>query len=1029
MQSYDVELDLTDGAGRPGRGHLPHDDGRPLRLRRAGRGDLHRPDRAGRRTRSCSTAQPLDVAAAFDGNRIALDRPGRRQRAAWSSPTAPTCAPARACTASSTRSTARSTSTRSSRPSTPTACTPASTSPTSRRRSASTVQAPARLGRSSATARSSERPADGEPGTWTLRRRRRGCRPTSPRWSPGRTHSVHDEHDGIPLGIYCRASLAAAPRPRRALHRHQAGLRLLPPGVRLPLPVRQVRPAVRAGVQRRRDGERRRASRSSRTTSSAPRSPTRRTSGAPRRSCTRWRTCGSATSSPCAGGTTCGSTSASRPTCRCCAQVEATRFTGGWTTFANTEKTWAYRQDQLPSTHPIAADILDIEAVKVNFDGITYAKGASVLKQLVAWVGQDAFLPALRDLLRARTRTATPRCADLLGALERASGRDLSDWSAEWLETAGRQHAAAGRSRPTRDGAFTSFAVAAGGAGRSGRRCARTASRSASTTSSTASWSAPRREELDVVGAKHRGAGAGRRAPARPRAAQRRRPDLRQDPPRRALAARRSSTHVGDFADSLPRALCWAAAWDMTRDAEMPARDYVATGARRHRRRDRHRRRAVAAAPGAVGARRCTPTRPGRRPAGRSWPTRRSTPLRAAEPGSDLQLAWARALGAVGPLRRAAGPAARPARRHAPRCPGSPSTPSCAGTCCSGSSPLGVAGDAEIDAELERDRDRRRRAARRDRPGRCGRPREAKAEAWRLAVEDESMPNAVQSAVIGGFAQPEQLELLRAVRRAVLRRRRPGLGDAHRRDRAERRRRALPGAARRPGRRRAHRRLPGRARRASRRCAGCCSRAATASSARCAPASGTPPPADAARGRRPRRVAARADGAASLRPARVALAARTAASGGCGAVGGVGAVAAAARRSAALRRRRRARLAPAGGVGDLADGVDDAAGQVAAAEGAGHRQHGEGADAVGHAAAHGRAGDDLDPALAGGDDDAARRWRCARRARRAAARAPARNCAEVVERRGRRRARRRRGRSRARAVSTAVLDALLLTRG
>ena len=104
-----------------------------------------------------------------------------------------------------------------------------------------------------------------------------------------------------------------APRRRRAVHRHQAGLRLLPRGLRLPVPVRQVRPALRAGVQRRRDGERRR-----RDVPRGLRLPLqghrrRPTSAAPRRCCTRWRTCGSATSSRCAGGTTSGSTRASRP--------------------------------------------------------------------------------------------------------------------------------------------------------------------------------------------------------------------------------------------------------------------------------------------------------------------------------------------------------------------------------------------------------------------------------------------------------------------------------------------------------------------------------------------------------------------------------------------------------------------------------------------------------------------------------------------------------------------------------------------
>ena len=118
------------------------------------------------------------------------------------------------------------------------------------------------------------------------------------------------------------------------------------------------------------------------------------------------------------------------------AQVAATRWKNGWTTFANAEKTWAYRQDQLPTTHPIVADASDMEAVKTNFDGITYAKGASVLKQLVEWVGQDEFLTGLRSYFRAHEYGNTT-LRDLLEALEVASGRNLAAWSKEWLETTG----------------------------------------------------------------------------------------------------------------------------------------------------------------------------------------------------------------------------------------------------------------------------------------------------------------------------------------------------------------------------------------------------------------------------------------------------------------------------------------------------------------------------------------------------------------------------------------------------------------
>ena len=99
-------------------------------------------------------------------------------------------------------------------------------------------------------------------------------------------------------------------------------------------------------------------------------------------------------------------------------QSEATEYTTAWTTFANTEKAWAYAQDQLPSTHPIAADIPDVAAVEVNFDGITYAKGASVLKQLVAYVGRDEFLAGVRDYFR-KHEFGNTTLADLLGPLSR----------------------------------------------------------------------------------------------------------------------------------------------------------------------------------------------------------------------------------------------------------------------------------------------------------------------------------------------------------------------------------------------------------------------------------------------------------------------------------------------------------------------------------------------------------------------------------------------------------------------------------
>ncbi len=107
-----------------------------------------------------------------------------------------------------------------------------------------------------------------------------------------------------------------------------------------------------------------------------------------------------------------------------------------WVLFANKRKAWAYIQDQLPSTHPIVADIRDLEAAKQNFDGITYAKGASVLKQLVAFVGFEAFMAGSRRYFREHAYGNTS-LKDLLDVLSAASGRDLTEWARQWLQTSG----------------------------------------------------------------------------------------------------------------------------------------------------------------------------------------------------------------------------------------------------------------------------------------------------------------------------------------------------------------------------------------------------------------------------------------------------------------------------------------------------------------------------------------------------------------------------------------------------------------
>jgi aminopeptidase N len=264
-------------------------------------------------------------------------------------------------------------------------------------------------------------------------------------------------------------------------------------------------------------------------------------------------------------------------------QAEATEFKEAWTTFANVEKSWAYRQDQLPSTHPVAADIPDLAAVEVNFDGITYAKGASVLKQLVAYVGLEEFLSGLRDYFRDHA-FANATFGDLLGALEKASGRDLSGWGQQWLKTTGLNTL-----RPDFDldaeGRFTRFAIAQSGAqpGAGETRVHRlavgiydddVAGAAGPATSGRVKLVRTHREELDVEGSATDvpalvGVSRGKLILVND-------DDLtycslRLDPESLQTAL----TRIADIADPLPRTLAWSAAWEMTREAELRARDFV----------------------------------------------------------------------------------------------------------------------------------------------------------------------------------------------------------------------------------------------------------------------------------------------------------------------------------------------------------------------------------------------------------------------------------------------------------------------
>ena len=253
------------------------------------------------------------------------------------------------------------------------------------------------------------------------------------------------------------------------------------------------------------------------------------------------------------------------------ATAEATEWTHAWATFQAMEKSWAYRQDQLPSTHPIVATINDLEDVQVNFDGITYAKGGSVLKQLVAWVGREAFFTGVTNYFKANA-WKNAELNDLLRELEKTSGRELTSWSALWLETAG-----VNTLKPEIDtddnGVITRFdIVQTAAADYPTIRPHRLAVGFYSTQGSY--LERVHRVELDVDG--ERTSVDELIGQQRPELVLVNDDDLAYAKVR--LDAQSLDTAIARLAqisDPLARALVWGSAWDATRDAEMAPSDYV----------------------------------------------------------------------------------------------------------------------------------------------------------------------------------------------------------------------------------------------------------------------------------------------------------------------------------------------------------------------------------------------------------------------------------------------------------------------
>ena len=438
------------------------------------------------------------------------------------------------------------------------------------------------------------------------------------------------------------------------------------------------------------------------------------------------------------------------------AQNSATEYTNAWTTFANVEKSWAYVQDQLPSTHPIAADMVDLAAVEVNFDGITYAKGASVLKQLAAYVGFEEFLEGLGSYFRAFA-FSNASLADLMKHLTDASGRDLSDWTSQWLQTTGINPLHA-EFTVAPDGTYSSFELVQGGA-EPGAGELRTHRLAVGIYDDDASGKLARthRVELDVTGARTAvpdlvGVRHGSLVLANDDDLTYCKLSLDQDSLATAIA------RIGDIADSLPRTLVWSAVWEMTRDAKMRARDFVELALSGLHGEDQIGvvQRVLSQVHLAIGAY-----------ADPSWAAQTGWPrftaavldlATSAAPGSDVQLAAVQALCGAS-LSADQLQIIQGWRDESAPLAGLTVDADLRWTLLNALVAHGAAGAADIEAASTVDAtasgERRAMTAKALLPDAT-----SKAAIWERLIEDDGMANALQDAAIGGFSHPAQRDLL-----------------------------------------------------------------------------------------------------------------------------------------------------------------------------------------------------------------------------------------------------------------------------
>jgi aminopeptidase N len=437
------------------------------------------------------------------------------------------------------------------------------------------------------------------------------------------------------------------------------------------------------------------------------------------------------------------------------ASAEATRFTGAWTTFCGGAKTWGYAQDQLPSTHPIAADVATLSEAEANFDGISYAKGAAVLKQLMAYLGRDSFFAGIGSYL-AEHEWGNATLADLLKSLEASSGRSLAEWSEAWLETAGPNTLRPAFSVDD-EGRFAEFAVlqeapAAHPALRPHHIAIGLYSRD-----DDGRLVRTERVEADIAGPRT----------TVPALAGLARPDLillNDDDLTYAIirfddrSLRALTESIGRFADGLARTICWSAVMDMASEAELSVPAFVAVLVS-----GMGDEPAVAVLQNVLAAAERLMTvsaDPAWVPAGKGQLAAEGLrQLAAAEPASDHQLAWAQLLGWTATTQQQLDFVAGLLEGNV-SVPGLSVDTELRWSLLGRLAVAGRAGDAEIDAELARDATdagRRHAAACRAAIGDA----EHKAAAWRLVAEsaDTGLEEAVE--VARAFNLAEHADQLR----------------------------------------------------------------------------------------------------------------------------------------------------------------------------------------------------------------------------------------------------------------------------